>query len=125
MNRNRTAGIRAEQKIVRELKDLGFDNVVTSRAESKNMDDKGVDIFQTPGSKFELPCYFQIKKSINTPNIEECIVDLDKPTVIIHTKVQKRKTRFFETGDYVYMEKDFFYKLLKDVYTNIQRSKDS
>lgn len=122
MNRNRTAGIRAEQKIVRELKDLGFDNVVTTRAESKNMDDKGVDIIQTPGFTVELPCYLQIKKSINTPNLEDCIVILDKPMAVIHVKVKKKNTRFFEVGEYVYMTKDFFYKLLNDAYINIQRT---
>ena len=53
-NRNRTAGNNFERLIVNELKELGFDDVVTSRAESRNMDNRGVDIF---GNNF--PFYIQ------------------------------------------------------------------
>ena len=41
---NRNRGQRAEQKVVNELKALGFTGVVTSRSESKTTDDNKVDI---------------------------------------------------------------------------------
>lgn len=119
-NRNRTAGIRAELKIANELMDLGFDLVVSTRSESKNLDDKGVDLMQLKNCQVLLPCFLQVKKTINTPNVHEILAsELDKPLVIVHTKEEKRKTRFYEVGDYVYMKKEFFYKLLQDAYINL------
>lgn len=114
-NRNRSAGINAEQKIAKELRELGFDLVVTTRAESKNMDDMGVDLIQLKNCKNELPCFIQVKKSINTPNIVQILqTKLEKPLIIIHKKVEKRSSRFYEIGDFVYMTKEFFYKLLNN-----------
>lgn len=112
-NRNRTSGIRAELKIAQELRDLGFDGVVTTRAESKNLDDKGVDLMQLSGSKILLPCYIQVKKTVNTPKISDLIKTLDKPIIVVHIKEEKKGTRFYEVGNYVYMDKEFFYKLLE------------
>jgi hypothetical protein len=112
-NRNRTAGIKAEQKIAKELRELGFDGVVTTRAESKNLDDKGIDLTQIMGSKKILPCHIQIKKTVQTPKISELITTLDKPLIVIHIKEEKKGSRFYEVGEYVYMDKEFFYKLLQ------------
>lgn len=112
-NRNRSAGIKAEQKIAQELRDLGFDGVVTTRAESKNLDDQGVDLMQTRSAKQLLPCYIQVKKTVQTPKISELIKELEKPVIVVHIKEEKRGSRFYETGEYVYMDKNFFYKLLK------------
>jgi len=112
-NRNRTAGIRAEQRIAKELRDLGFDGVVTTRAESKNLDDKGVDLMQLPTSLIILPCHIQVKKTINTPKISEILKPMDKPLILLHIKEEKKGSRFYEVGDYVYMDKSFFYQLLK------------
>lgn len=61
---NRNRGHRAEQKIVKELKELGFDGVVSSRSESKSMDDNKVDIIDKNN---QLPCYIQIKHTLQTP----------------------------------------------------------
>lgn len=60
---NRRSGFDYERKIVKELNALGFD-VVTSRAESKNLDDDKVDIADKNG---KLPCFIQLKKTVNTP----------------------------------------------------------
>jgi len=121
-NRNRTSGIRAEQQIASELRELGFDGVVTTRAESKNMDDRGVDLIQLRNCINELPCYFQVKKTVNTPNIKELLTnDLEKPLVVVHIKEEKRGSRFYETGTYVYMEKELFYQLLKKWHTLLQK----
>lgn len=61
---NRNRGHRAEQKIVKELKELGFKGVVSSRSESKSTDDNKIDIIDKEN---KLPCYIQIKHSLQTP----------------------------------------------------------
>lgn len=119
-NRNRTAGIRAEQQIVRELKELGFDKVVTTRLESKRMDDLGVDVIQLPDPSIPLPCYLQIKKTLQTPSVDLLKVDVGKPLAIIYQKQQKKGSRFYTSGEYAIMDKDLFYKLLKYVYSQLR-----
>lgn len=111
-NRNRTAGHNFERLIVNELKELGFYDVVSARSESKNMDDKGVDIF---GPKF--PYYIQCKNSKTYQKLHELITSeklpTDKPTVVFQRKTRKANTKFVTEGDYVSMSKDTFYELLK------------
>lgn len=41
---NKRRGNQYEQKIAKELRELGFEGCVTSRSESKSMDDQKVDI---------------------------------------------------------------------------------
>lgn len=62
---SRTKGHNYEQKIVRELKELGFKNVVTSRSESKAMDDNKVDIIDKDDL---LPCKLQLKSTQSIPS---------------------------------------------------------
>lgn len=117
-NRNRTAGILGELKIVHELTELGFDKVVTTRSESKRMDDMGVDLIQLPSPIFELPCYFQVKKTLQTPSFDLFEAKLDKPLVVVYMKQEKKGSRFFTVGEYAIMKKEFLYKLLQYVYHN-------
>ena len=46
-NRNRTAGNQYERDIVNELKEHGYD-VVTTRSESRNADNAGIDVRNYP-----------------------------------------------------------------------------
>ena len=64
---NRRRGNNYELQIVKELKDLGFECVVTSRSESKAKDNDKVDIIDKCG---QLPfnIQIQIKKTAATPN---------------------------------------------------------
>lgn len=117
-NRNRSAGIRAELQIRAELIELGFDKVVTTRSESKRLDDQGVDLIQLPNPTIELPVYIQVKKSIQTPSSDLLEVNLDKPLAVIHQKQVKKGRRFYTKNEYVFMTKELFYKLLKDAYIN-------
>ena len=83
IKRSRARGVEYEQRIVRELKELGYLGVVTTRSESKVMDDKKIDIIDTNG---QLPCYIQIKRTIKYPNyfdIEKQCPLKDKPFIII------------------------------------------
>jgi Holliday junction resolvase len=83
LKNNRRRGNSYEVKIAKELRELGFTGVVTSRSESKAMDDKKVDFIDTEN---KLPVYLQAKKTIQTPNYlkiqSECPLK-DKPFVII------------------------------------------
>ena len=119
-NRNRTAGIRAELEIAKELRDLGFDKVVSTRSESKRLDDLGVDLIQLPDPDVELPCYVQVKKSLNMPSESLLETDLAKHLVLVHQKQTKKGSRFYTERQYIIMKKEFFYKLLKYVYDNLQ-----
>lgn len=82
LKRNRTRGHDFERAIVSELKDIGYTGCVTSRSESKSMDDKKIDIIDTEN---KLPCHIQAKATMNTPDyfgIEKSCPLKDKPFVI-------------------------------------------
>lgn len=120
-NTNRNRGNNYERQIVNELKDLGFESVVTSRSESRNLDNKKVDIFD-PEDNF--PYYIQNKAYQNYPKLHELIDGEDvckkKPLMVFHKKVVKKGTRFYTEGEYVSMKKEEFYKLLIQAYGNSQ-----
>ena len=119
-NRNRNAGNGYERKIVNELKGMNFPSVITSRSESRNMDNAGVDIFDTKQNPNEgeriLPVHIQCKNSKTNVNYHKLLTseDLpdDKDTVIFHKKTEKVGNRFYGRGEYVIMKKETFYDLL-------------
>ena len=110
---NRNRGHRAEQKIVNELKDLGFSGIVSSRSESKSADDNKIDIIDKNN---KLPCYIQIKHTLQTPqyfNIREESTVPNEEFCIIWDKQKKCKTNIVTVGSAVIMDKQLFYKLIK------------
>lgn len=113
-NRNRQAGHDFERAVVKELKDIGYGYVVTSRSESRNMDNLGVDIFDR---KNELPVYIQCKNSASSVQyaklLNSNLLPKDKATVIFHKKTHKVNKIFVSDGEFVIMDKEFFYELLK------------
>lgn len=97
-----------ELKIIHELTDLGFEGLKSSRSESKNLDNAKIDIADTLGV---LDFYGQCKRTKNTPNIEtisEACPYKDKPLIIFWNKESDRQ----QNNEYVYMPKEYFYKLL-------------
>lgn len=113
--RNRSAGHGFERLIVNELKLLGFPEAVSARSESRNTDDLGVDVCNTPGYNF------QCKNTVITPNYHELITtmpqDPEVSNIIIHRKTKKANTKFITQDDYVLMRKSDFYKILKKLCT--------
>lgn len=103
----RNKGHRYETKIAQELRNLGFTDVVTSRSESKSMDDKKVDLVDRSG---KLPCYIQLKNTVNTPQYhaikKECPLK-DKPFIVIWNKQVKKEKVFGSAGEVVIMDKTF------------------
>lgn len=110
---SRTKGHNYETKIVRELKELGFENVVTSRSESKSMDDNKVDIIDKDN---HLPCQLQLKCTQSIPSYfkirSESTVNPEE-FVIIWSKQEKREVNIVSVGEAVIMDKNLFYKLIK------------
>lgn len=97
-----------ELKIIRELTDLGFEGLKSSRSESRNLDNAKIDIADTLGV---LDFYGQCKRTKNTPNIEaisEACPYKDKPLVIFWNKESDNT----HNNEYILMPKEYFYKLL-------------
>ena len=124
LKNNRRRGNSYEVKIAKEIRELGFTGVVTSRSESKAMDDKKVDFIDTEN---KLPVYLQAKKTIQTPNYlkiqSECPLK-DKPFVIIWNSQKATESTFRSLGEVAIMQKDFFYQLLKLYSENGNSSSD-
>lgn len=110
---NKRRGNAYETKIAKELRDLGFSGVVTSRSESKRADDNKVDLVDTEN---KLPFFPQLKRTINTPQYfkirEESTVDPEK-FVLFWNKQEAKETNICSIGECVILDKNFFYELIK------------
>ena len=82
---NRRRGNNYELQIVKELKDLGFECVVTSRSESKAKDNDKVDIIDK-GKQLPFDMQIQTKKTSSTPSYfgirEQSTVDNESFVII-------------------------------------------
>ena len=112
---NRTRGIRAEQKVVNELKALGFDKVMSSRQGSKVTDDNKIDILDTDkqlpfGMNIQIkhqipyPQYFKIREQSTVPN---------ESFVILWDKQEAKEKNIITVGRCAIMDIELFYKLIK------------
>lgn len=110
--RNRTAGNSYERSVRKKLEEMFGIEVWTSRNASRVMDAKGVDVFGD-----ELPVHIQCKSTTNTPKIKELIhgdgLATDKPIIVFHKKTRKANKVFVTEGEFVYMDVNVFYELLK------------
>lgn len=113
---SRRRGNAYEVKIAKELQELGFTGVVTSRSESKRMDDSKVDLIDTEN---KLTCLLQLKLTQATPNYfkirNECPIK-DKPFCIIWNKTKPTDSTYRSEGEVVILDKEFFYKLIQKYY---------
>jgi len=114
-NRNRTAGHNYERQIVNELKNMNM-FCVTSRSESRNMDNKGIDIF---GDELLHDIQCKIKKSISKREINNILLNTgrdEKDLVIFHKHVKRsEKGIFLPQGEFVYMKKNTYYNMIKQI----------
>lgn len=104
-------GNKYELDIVNELKAQGYD-AVTSRNESKRMDDLKVDVISN------FPYNIQAKCTQAKPNYSEIFKSytLDKPLAIFHKTQVKKKVNCTSDGEFVILKKEDFYKLVnKDI----------
>ena len=114
-NRNRSAGNNLERQYVQEIKALGYPGMVTSRAESRGLDARKVDVFDLDD---DFPFYIQVKNATLTQNYHNQFTDETrdrrKPFILMHQKTEKRGKRFYKVGEYVIMEKETFYNLINN-----------
>lgn len=113
LKRSRARGVAYEQQIAKELRELGFEGVVTSRAESKTMDDNKVDLIDKNDQLFFYP---QLKRTGKCPNyfsIEEACPLKDKPFVVFWNYQKPTEKTFRSGGEIVMLSKAFFYELIK------------
>lgn len=112
---SKTKGSTYERQIVNELKELtGNENISTSRASSKKLDDMKIDIHDEDGI---LPCYIQTKKTQTTPSVKKINAEvgkIDKPLAIFWNIQEKKEgnVNITSAGEYVIIPKEFFYTLL-------------
>lgn len=99
----RTKGHAYERKIVREWRDIGFGKCVTSRSESRNTDDLGVDLMFT--EPFNVQCKAQEKMTTNYFDLLAGMPD-EGINVVLHKRNHK--------GEVAVLSKKDFYKLIKN-----------
>jgi len=103
-NRNRTAGLNYERQIASELRAMGYE-AITSRYESKRLDDAGVDLVT------DFPLKPQMKVSINQPNVHNLLTETEAE-LIFYKRVEKKGKKFMPRGEYVMLSKEDFYNLM-------------
>ena len=102
-NRNRNAGHKWELDIVRILKEMGYE-AVSSRAESRNADARGIDVIS------DYPFDIQAKCMVNTPKIHSILTETDAE-VIFWQRTEKKGKRFYANGEYAVIPLREFLKL--------------
>ena len=123
---NRTRGHNYERQTVRFYKDLGFEDVVTTRSESRRMDDRKVDIFTPHHSSVSNPLPFYVQCKLSTEkrmiNYHELFkyeeLPRDKPYIIHHKVSERKNTKFIAAGEYVVMSLNFYEDLIKKAYND-------
>lgn len=104
--RSKHKGSNFELTIIKELTELGFTGLKTSRSESKTLDSNKVDIFDSENC---MDCYIQAKHTANTPSISKINKEVglkDKPLAIFW------KVANTQNEEYVIIPKNYFYKLI-------------
>lgn len=97
--------------------EIGYDGLKSSRSESKSLDNDKIDIAQDPEAENKLPFWVQCKATKVTPNVEEITKACprkNKPLVIFWNKQINKEVNMASAGEYIMMEKKYFYDLLKN-----------
>lgn len=115
----RKKGHNYERKVVREINamDSGY-FVGSSRAFSRYMDSKGVDIVDVPESTKKFPFHIQCKSYTGYYKYNHLFKEFsfkDRPLVVFHQLTEKHGNRFVPVGEYVIMEKQCFYNLVNEL----------
>jgi DNA modification methylase len=86
----------------KELKEFFGEDVITSRSESKNLDDQGVDLVHTD------PFYFQLKAVESGINYHKVLKEMKQDPDHLNVVMHKRNRQ----GEVVAMSKEDFFRLL-------------
>lgn len=112
--KSRSKGSAWESEVIKNLKELGYVNCVTSRGESKKVDNNKIDIIDL---NKRLPINIQCKLTANTPSyfaIRDACTDKEKPFCLAWKKAPEEGS--ISKGSIMLVPIDFFYELL-DAYT--------
>lgn len=123
---NRRRGHNYEREIRKDSLSLGFEDLVTTRSESRNMDDRGVDLFTPHYSTTVCPYPFYGQCKLTTDkaplNVHKLFTNeklpKDKPFVVYNKVTHNTGKKFIEVGHYVTVDYDYFNFLLKNAYFN-------
>ena len=111
---SRRKGNAYELSVIKELNELyNTDSLVSARSESKRWDDSGVDIVDHQDI---LPFYVQLKCTQNVPNpakLQKACKMTKKPLAVFWKSQVKHEHKCTSMGEYVMIEKQAFYELLK------------
>lgn len=108
--RVRRRGNAYELKIIKELTELGFSNLQSSRSASRALDNQKIDIYDPDNV---LNFYVQCKASKNTPNLVTLNKEVgkkDKPLAIFFNKADSMA----KIKEFVCIPKSFFYQLISN-----------
>lgn len=112
MKNNKRRGSTWERSCVNYLKDIGYEECVTCRAESKSRDDMGVDICNLSGWNVQA-------KTLHTPvhpeNILPNMPEEDNVNVIFYRKTKKAGKRFVKQGEYAILDLQDFLNIMKKI----------
>ena len=96
----------------------GDQEIATSRAESKKLDDQKIDIFD-PNNV--LPFYIQCKSTQVMPSVKKINAEVgktDKSLAIFWNAQEKKAVNICSVGEYVIITKEILYQLLKKFLDN-------
>jgi hypothetical protein len=112
---SRRKGGKYELQLIKELNELyGVNSLVSSRSESKRWDDAGVDIVDRENV---LNFYVQAKVTQSCPNpakLQAACKKKEKPLAIFWKSQVKKEHKCVSMGEYVMIDKQAFYELLKN-----------
>lgn len=114
---NKTAGNSWERECVNKLKHI-FPNMVTSRSESKSLDDDKIDLAnKRPHINGFLPFEFQCKNMASPIDYIEELAKMPgvNPRIVLHKKTKKSGKLFMTKGLLAVMSIDDFIPLLEEL----------
>lgn len=113
MKNNRVKGNNWERILVNRFKEIGYIDACTSRAESRNMDAKKVDLCNTEPWRVQAKNLSKLVDYVKVLN--SMPQDKDGVNVICHKKTRKRDKNFVVEGEYAILKLDDFFDLLNQL----------
>lgn len=116
---NRVAGHNFEREVVKKLKEVGIENIGTSRQHSRSRDNAKVDICRTDEIKYgRLPYNIQCKSISKHLDYAKILEEMPKNepeiNVIFHKQTKKTDNgRFMVKGQYAILKLEDFYEIIK------------